>query len=152
MIAALGKGLAQGLTQVLGVGGGNDDAPGEVEAKPETTGIKVEVWVELGETLNQKVTRFAAKLVKPHACGQWLVCDWEEHLKSNNPNFKGFQKIYRKKYKPTKMKQCCWVILNSDDGTDSNPEVWDHVQAVLNEFAERDVYIEREKKTLRAKK
>ena len=142
----------------MGVGGGEKVKEEDTTAEPPvvlTTGIVVETWVELGEPLTapHKVTRFAAKMVKPHACGQWLVCDWEVHEKSGNPTFKGFQKIYRKKYKPTKMKQQCFVTMNSDNGTDSNVDVWGHVMKILNEFADNDVFIEREeKKSLRDKK
>lgn len=146
------------LAKSIGISVGTTDDENESIENNEsneivTTGIKVEVWVELGETLTTLVTRFAAKMVSPHACGQWLVCDWETHEKSNNLNFKGFQKIYRKMYKPTKMKQQCQVILNSDNNTDSDAAVWGHVTKVLNEFANSDVFIERsEKKSLRGKK
>lgn len=151
MLASLGSTLAR----AVGISSGADEPSDLVVLgqPPETTGIKVEVWVELGQSLETKVTRFAAKMVKPHACGQWLVCDWEVHEKSNNPSFNGFQKIYRKKYKPTKNKVVCEVVMNSDNNTDSNSEVWGHVMKVLNEFAPMDVHIERESsKSLRGKK
>jgi len=154
MLASLGSTLSRVANAITG---GGEEKQEEAPVDPNvvvTTGIKVEVWVELNETLKEKVTRFAAKMVKPHACGQWLVCDWEVHEKSSNPTFKGFQKVYRKKYKPTKMKQQCEVILNSDNNTDSNPEIWGHVIKILNEFAPIDVYIEREsgKKSMRNRK
>ena len=140
--------LARAVNSALGTGAATEDAAVDPAAAPVTTGVVVEVWVELGETLAapNKVTRFAAKMVKPHACGQWLVCDWEVHEKSSNPSFKGFQKVYRKKYKPTKMKQQCFVTMNSDNGTDSQPEVWGHVMKVLNDFAEYDVFVDHEEK------
>ena len=153
MLSSLTKAIGGAIASITGP---SDGQPLEEAADPNAylgTGKKVEIWVETGEPLKDKpVTRFAAKLVNRHAHGQWVVCDWETHLVSNNPSFNGFQKIYRKKYKPTKFKQESFVILNSDDGTDSSPEVWAHVTKVLNEFASADVHIEREAKSTSMRK
>lgn len=145
------------LAGALGVGVAAETTVSEGDATttalPPTTGTRVECWVELGEPLQNKlVTQFAARLLLPHAQGQWLVCDWQVHEKSSNAGFTGFQKVYRKKYKPTKFKQEATVILNSDDNTDSDPCVWAHVQKTLNEFCPYDVQVEREVKTTRRKK
>lgn len=152
--------LASGLRGVVGQNAVTDDATdsaadGDGKGLPPTTGKRVECWVELNEPLQHKlVTQFAAKLPLSHAHGQWLVCEWQVHEKSSNSSFTGFQKVFRKKYKPTKFKQEAMVILNSDDSTDSDPEVWAHVQKVLNDFAPYDVQVERdtEAKTMRRKK
>jgi hypothetical protein len=89
------------------------------EEKPETDGIIVEVWVieeHVGDT--HLVKLFAAKMPRPHAHGQWLICDFQQHDESKNRKFKGFQKIYRMKYKPSKFARMHMVTMNSANDTD----------------------------------
>jgi len=98
------------------------------------------------------VKQFAAKLEMKHAHGQWLICDWQEHESSTNVNFKGFQKIFRMKYKPTKFKKQAFCIVNSDNDTDSDPSVWGHVQKVLLEMCARETHIDRKSKRTEKKR
>ena len=80
----------------------------------ETDGKIIEVWVvedHIADSFLVKV--FAAKMERPHAHGVWLICDHQWHEKSNNPKWKGFQKIFRMKYKPTKFKYQHKLVMNS---------------------------------------
>lgn len=119
----------------------------EKKAPVATTGITLEIWTELNMTAEKDlVTRFAVKLEKKHAHGQWLVCDLFSHELSRNPNFHGFQKIFRFKYKPTKFKLKHELILNSDNDTDSPAEIWGHAQKIIMEMCPEDVYVQHKKK------
>ena len=108
----------------------------------ETDGKTIEVWIiEDNIADNFLVKVFAAKMDRPHAHGVWLICDHQWHEKSNNPKWKGFQKIFRMKYKPTKFKHQHMMVMNSSNETDSDPDNWGHVQNVLNLVCEEEVYV-----------
>jgi len=124
--------LPEGL---IGTGGGGAGGGGG-EGEPQHQ-------FHFGNTKSLLVKQFAAKLEPKHAHGQWLICDWQQHDMSTNVDFKGFQKIFRMKYKPTKFRKQAHCIVNSDNNTDSEPLIWGHVQKVLMEMCAREVYVER---------
>ena len=108
----------------------------------ETDGKTVEIWIlEDHIADNYLVKVFAAKMERPHAHGVWVICDHQWHEKSNNPKWKGFQKIFRMKYKPTKFKHQHKIVINSSNETDSDPDNWGHVQSVLNMVCEEEVFV-----------
>jgi hypothetical protein len=118
---------------------------GSVESSA-TDGKIVEVWIDKYENeedipAGMMIREFAAYLENPHAHGQWLICEIQWHEKSNNPKWKGFQKVYRKKYRPTKFRYKHEMIMNSSNYTDSYPENWGHCQSTLNLLCAQDVYV-----------
>ena len=117
----------------------------------ETDGKTIEVWI-LEEQIpdNYLVKVFAAKMERAHAHGVWVICDHQFHEKSNNPKWKGFQKIFRMKYKPTRFKFQHNIVMNSSNETDSDPDNWGHVQNVLNLVCEEEVFVSHRRKKKRS--
>ena len=108
----------------------------------ETDGVTVEIWtVEATVSVLKQVKVFAAKMEKPHAHGQWLVCDFQTHEMSSNKKWKGFQKVFRMKYKPTKFAHKHSLVMSSSNDTDSPEETWGHAMKVLLLTCHSDVYV-----------
>ena len=113
----------------------------------ETDGKTIEIWIcEESFADNYLLKVFAAKMERPHAHGQWFICDHQMHENSNNPKWKGFQKIFRMKWKPTKFKFQHMMVMNSSNETDSDPDNWKHVQDTLNKFCEEEVFVAHKRK------
>ena len=131
-------------------------ADSDVELE-ETDGVTLEVWtIEEKVSVYEQVKVFAAKMSKPHAHGQWLICDFQTHEKSNNRRWKGFQKIFRMRYKPTKFGSQHTMVMSSSNDTDSPEETWGHAMDVLRLVCHNDVYVfhaalERKKRLARSK-
>jgi hypothetical protein len=116
-------------------------ADSDVELEP-TDGVTLEIWtMEATVSVHQQVKTFAAKLTNPHAHGQWLICDFQTHEKSNNKKWKGFEKVFRMKYKPTKFAHQHVMVMSSSNDTDSPEETWGHAMDVLRLTCNSDVYV-----------
>jgi hypothetical protein len=131
-------------------------ADSDVELE-DTDGVTIDMYtVEEKISVHNLVKTFAAHMTKNHAHGQWLICDFQTHEMSNNKKWKGFQKIFRMRYKPTKFAHKHTMIMSSSNDTDSPEETWAHAMDVLRLVCHDDVYVyhahvEKKKRMARAK-